>query len=561
MKNILENLEDVNIFYSHLWLNRLGLQIGEKPVFKKVESGNFAFVAPIESKASVHCPLQMDTFFINHDYTKERVRINPESKYPKIAQQAHNGSIKDITLKESVAKWADSVPLVCTGKEKDYAIFEGYAKSTKRYNIKNQWRIVDHAKTCEKAGLKPYFLTITNDPKHYWNNYIVAWKYFKKQCNRILKNVSRKFAAEYQIVYEAQRTGNPHAHAVLWLPSWVSDDVIVKYKKKEYISKGKLKDYLRKYEEFTGFMELRRGDKQNAVYYLCKYITKSATSDIKKISKDKNRLSIEDRKMLLTVFMPVLTQVRQFQVSQLKNIPDSAKSSSVALDRNANKRDLQASASPQTESFEQAKENCIGLTEEQAKAKLEPYLNMLCINLPKCSRSSVRLLSYGQFSRGHNISTEHLDKLSLEKRKELFASAKNIGCDGCILSDMLEFEDGIENFGYKTGVSFEEGELEAKYTAISEAQDLAHQCLHWTKYQYLGARKAFQKGLQGTEPETEVEPIHEKGFYKLVDNPRRLMMSDIPYKKWCHLYGNPQDAKPFTVRKDIKAPLYPYTLK
>ena len=522
MDNILENLADVNSFYSQLWLNKLGAKIGQKAVFRKLDGENFSFISPADPKPFIDCPLCMDKYFVHHPYIKCNERKDPEQKYPEIAKQAHSGSIKDNTLKETVARWADSVPMICTNKENGYKIFEAYAKSTKRYNIKNQWRIVDHAKTCEEAGLKPYFLTITCDPKNYWHNYIVAWKYFKKQCNRILKNTSRKFNAEYQIVYEAQKTGNPHAHAVLWLPSWVSDDVVIKFKKKEYISKGSLKDYLRKYEQFTGFMELRRGDKQNAVYYLCKYITKSATSDIKKIAKDTNRLSIEDRKMLLTVFMPVLTKVRQFQVSQLKNIKKTEILKQDVADATQSATASQCSAPKQAQTFEEVKESCIGLTVEQARAKLAPYLNMLSINLPKCARSSAHLISYGSLSKGFNVSTDKLNDLSEEKRKKIYKSSKAIGCEGCILSDIIENESGLENFGYKNTLSFEEGEIEQISMYKEDMSILAYQALF---------------GNNSIIPDEDVEktndPIHENHFFRYVKEPFKLLMSNLNYSQYC----------------------------
>lgn len=436
MDNVLETVESVKTFYFQLFLNQLGDEIGESKVFRKLDGENFSFVPYSERGCKQDCPFSMPLDYLHYNGKKiYKERIKPTEKYKQLFENASQGKIADEVLKATVKFWAEHNPIICLPKEADFIMFEGFAKSTARYNKKSYWRIVDHAKACHKQGMKPYFLTMTIDPKKYKYNYYSAYIGASFQFNRILKNLTRVFNAEYEIVLEAQKTGNPHAHAVLWLPSWNDDDKTVRKGKKEYISDGKLKKYLLKYEQYTGFMELRRGDEKKAVNYLCKYITKTTTADFMKISKDKNKLKTEDRKMLLSAIMPVLCGVRQFRVSQLKNVFNENKPLAAKKDTKTDEL-----------SFDDVISSLVGKDENTARRVLAPYLNKSCNNLPHCPISKARILSYSQFSRGSSVAIEDTNKLSREKRRIFYEHAKSCGCGGCILSDLLETDVPFDKF-------------------------------------------------------------------------------------------------------------------
>lgn len=465
--NILDSVETVKSFFYQLLLNQLGEEIGESKVFRKLDGENFSFVPYSEKGCKQDCPFSMPLDYLHYQGKKKyRERKKPTEKYKTLFESASNGKITDDILKATVKYWAENNPIICMPKEADFIMFEGFAKSTARYNKKSYWRIVDHAKACHKQGMKPYFLTMTIDPKKYEYNYYSAYTGASFQFNRILKNLSRTFHAEYEIVLEAQRTGNPHAHAVLWLPSWNKDDKTVRKGKKEYIASGKLKKYLLKYEKDTGFMELRRGDEKKAVNYLCKYITKTTTADFMKISKDPNKLKTEDRKMLLSAIMPVLCGVRQFRVSQLKNIQNTNKPQSAK--KAVNCAEL---------SFDDIISSLVGKDENTARRVLAPYLNKSCNNLPHCPISKARILSYSQFSRGSSVAIEDANKLSREKRRVFYEHAKSCGCSGCILSDLLESDLPFEKFIYENFPILPEEQLKQARETRLETLDLVRQAL------------------------------------------------------------------------------------
>lgn len=487
MVNILETVESVKTFYYQLFLNQLGNEIGESKVFRKLDGENFSFVPYSERGCKQDCPFSMPLDYLHYNGKKiYKERIKPTEKYKQLFENASQGKIADEVLKATVKFWAEHNPIICLPKEADFIMFEGFAKSTARYNKKSYWRIVDHAKACHKQGMKPYFLTMTIDPKKYKYNYYAAYIGASFQFNRILKNLTRAFNAEYEIVLEAQKTGNPHAHAVLWLPSWNGDDKTVRKGKKEYISDGKLKKYLLKYEQYTGFMELRRGDEKKAVNYLCKYITKTTTADFMKISKDKNKLKTEDRKMLLSAIMPVLCGVRQFRVSQLKNVFNENKPLAA--------KDVISSL--------------VGKDENTARRVLAPYLNKSCNNLPHCPIGKARILSYSQFSRGSSVAIEDANKLSREKRRIFYEHAKSCGCSGCILSDLLEADLPFEKFIYENFPILPEEQLKQARETRLETLDLVRQAL-------------------GDELLIFDDPI--ESIYKQNLNKSSLMFSQIPF--------------------------------
>lgn len=467
MDNILKTVESVKTFFYQLFLNQLGDEIGESKVFRKLDGENFSFVPYSERGCKQDCPFSMPLDYLHYNGKKiYKERIKPTEKYKQLFENASQGKIADEVLKATVKFWAEHNPIICLPKEADFIMFEGFAKSTARYNKKSYWRIVDHAKACHKQGMKPYFLTMTIDPKKYKYNYYAAYIGASFQFNRILKNLTRAFNAEYEIVLEAQKTGNPHAHAVLWLPSWNDDDKTVRKGKKEYISDGKLKKYLLKYEQYTGFMELRRGDEKKAVNYLCKYITKTTTADFMKISKDKNKLKTEDRKMLLSAIMPVLCGVRQFRVSQLKNVFNENKP--LAAKKDTKTAEL---------SFDDVISSLVGKDENTARRVLAPYLNKSCNNLPHCPISKARILSYSQFARGSSVAIEDANKLSREKRRIFYEHAKSCGCSGCILSDLLESDLPFEKFIYENFPVLPEEQLKRARETRLETLDLVRQAL------------------------------------------------------------------------------------
>lgn len=398
-------------------LNAIHTITSDNQVLRKVD-GQVVFHNPHDEKIKENCPFSVPVQYVE-DYSepKERKKNDPAKTYEELYICASAGKIPNKVLKYSSKKWVEKTPVICTIINGEKRFFEGRAKSSARYNSFNYWRIHDHAKKLHTLGYKPYFLTVTNDPKPYRHDYIEAWKGFHSSVGRLLKNVCRKWNAYYECVYEAQKSGNPHAHIVLWFSDFFANDKIVNTKKKTFISSGTLKDYLRKYEAGTGFMELRRGENKDPINYLLKYISKATTRDFYAMAKDTNRMKDSERKDLLSAMLPILCRVRQFTMSQ--NV----------LDKEESQEKTSSSVQNETQTpqaFESASE---------ARA----YLKTLCTNFPLSCQSIVRLFRFKDLSKGVTLSPKDLQKLSQARKDELFTEGKCLGCKGCIITHFINF--------------------------------------------------------------------------------------------------------------------------
>lgn len=398
-------------------LNACHTMTGDSQVLRRGQ-GNAEFYNPLNKPIKENCPFNVPIHLVE-DYKpiKERKRRDPEQLYETLALQARGGRITKAVLRKTAQKWVESLTIVCAIIKGEKHFFEGRAKSSPRYNKANYWNIHDHAKTLAEWGYKPYFLTVTNDPKPYKYDYIDAWKGFTKENRKMLKNLCKKFGAYYECVNEAQKSGNPHAHIVLWFPEYFTDDKITKAKKKIFISDGTLKNYLRKYEKKLGFMELRRGEDKDPINYLLKYISKATTRDFYAMAKASGKMGDSERKDLLSALMPVIARVRQFSMSR-GVLPKEGGTVRTSLSL-PNKVHVPID-------FKSASE-------------ARDYLKTLCTNSPLPCQSLVRILSFKDLPSATAVSVRELTKLSPDKKDEIYNQASCIGCKGCILTHFINY--------------------------------------------------------------------------------------------------------------------------
>lgn len=398
-------------------LNAIYSITGESQVLTKIDD-EVVFVNPYNVETVENCPFSVPAHLAD-DYKepKAKRRIKPTEKYRDLAKAARKGMITNEIVKKTAKKWVENgtvLSVIVDGKKR---FFEGRAKSSARYNKANYWKIHDHAKHYKERGMVPYFLTVTNDPSKYNKNYLEAWRGFAKHLSNMLKNICRNFSMAYECVLEAQKSGNPHAHIVLWCSEYFSDDKTVRTKHKSFIVSGEFKDYIRKYEKKMGFMELRRGNDKDPVNYLLKYISKATTRDFYAMAKDLNSLGDSERKDLLSALMPVVSSVRQFNLSRLEKEEEEIKSEFFT--------EYQSQQEKRIEDFGEG-------------AALD-YLKKLCINSPLPCLSKIRFCSYKDVANELNIDIKKLGSLSEERKEELYQNSRCIGCKGCIISHFIKF--------------------------------------------------------------------------------------------------------------------------
>lgn len=396
--------------------------------FLKKENGELCYTQGGYYPATPECPFAIPLPYLG-DYKQPThgKRKDPKTKFPKLNEEAEQGTISNKTLKGSFKKWVKNTPVLARNNNGQIDFFEGNAKSTARYNKKNYWKIHDHAKEMYEHGWVPYFLTWTFNPELTKGNIKEAWKKHTERVSYALKNLGKIIDIEYEIVQEATAKGYPHCHAIVWLKEWNEDDRIYHRKDKTYINGGWLKEYLRQYEPLIGYCELRRGDGKQAVNYLLKYISKSATKDFYKMAKDKNNPRPEDRKDMLTALMPVLSKTRQFKLSRLNNI----------------EREQVGESSAEVQISEEK------VLPFASRSDAFSYLKKLCNNSPLPCQNHIRFLSYAIATGKATLSLKEISNLSQEKKDEMFNYAGKTGCQGCILTKILEFIANLPENAFK----------------------------------------------------------------------------------------------------------------
>ena len=398
-------------------LNAIHAITGDSQVLRW-KYGNAEFHNPHNLKTKENCPFSTPVNLVE-DYIppRTRKRVDPEKRYEDLALSARGGIIPNKIIKATAKKWVEQSPAICIVRDGVKTFMEASAKSSPRYNKKYYWKIHDHAKILAERGYKPYFLTVTNDPKRYKYDFVAAWKGFHANCGRMLKNLCRKYDAFYECVYEAQKSGNPHAHVVLWFKEFFADDRITHAKHKTFISGGDLKEYLRTYEEDLGFMELRRGEDKDPINYLLKYISKATSRDFYAMARDTNKLKDSERKDLLSALLPVVSRTRQFSMSQ-GVFPEESPMVGTTMSRPDETR------APR---------------EFTSASEARAYLKKLCNNFPLPCQSLVRLFQIKQLYPNAVLSPRELTKLSPARKDELYEQGRCVGCKGCIITHFINY--------------------------------------------------------------------------------------------------------------------------
>lgn len=429
---------DVKQKNSILALKRLFyLQSDNKDVFEKKVVENktidFSIKKPLGVDLVKNCPFDVPLCFAPNGELKDRSSIYrklPAEKYPQLYKEAAAGNITNATLRYTLNKWVKELGNVCIKDMNGYSFFESNAKGTSRYNKKNYWKIHDFCKQEDSFGKKAYFCTFTCQYNEKKDNIIHKWKLFSEQVNFIMKKLSSRYDVEYVLVKESFLSGYPHAHAILYLNDFCQDDKqrYLRSKKYSVVIDSGIKKLLNKY--FTlGYTELVRNTKKETANYLSKYISKNETKGLKSLTH-KKKWNNADRKQILTVFMPILSNVRQFQKSvkisdtkghliHFENFIMNKKTSEYAEDDI-----IQKSLFLSNKKFLDV-------------CRDSDYLITLCNNLPKCIQKQVCILSNRTLWKFTLDPISEVNKESAEYKQVLFNKSKCINCSDCIYAKFL----------------------------------------------------------------------------------------------------------------------------
>lgn len=265
-----------------------------------------------------NCILQVPRDFVNPDSSKgigKNRRRTARERFPNSFSKLDIPYLDITTMLKDFAMHLRRQPMILTVKDDDSGcFFPAPIKGSAMYNEKYRRRITEASRILGETYDAVFFLTITYSVNQHGHDYINAWKSFQEHGLKIKRELRRKLKVEYVEVVESTRNGYPHSHILLgvnnkaWLPK--KSDL-----RGTKVVKGRLVRLLVKYLPSPVF-ELKLAEDKKVANYLMKYITKTMTADSLETASSTGELSSKDTKGFLSCFMPILSETRQFRISQ-----------------------------------------------------------------------------------------------------------------------------------------------------------------------------------------------------------------------------------------------------
>lgn len=394
-------------------------ELGTKVVFNSI-------FKPIHEKCPFQVPKDFATIYIPSPRKGQKNKPSRE-KYPELWKASLLSDINTETLKYTLKRWHSQLCGVINKEGDKYTYIAPNAKGTKRYQTKQYWRIHDFCKQADAFYKGVYFVTLTTarDEENFstFNN----WKRFAEERKRFVKALKRRFACVTVDVMEAHLDGNPHAHMIIYMKNFLGDEKerYSRQQKAKYVCSGKLKEFINKHWTL-GFNQIQLNKREGTANYLSKYIAKSASNDLFKLLK-KETWSKSDRKMVLTILMPIVTGTRGFHFSEK------------VADKQAEELENEC---PASEKQERVMDDFNILPIEEFKAlsdsERSSYLIKLSTKLHMTCKSHVRFVRNSSLE-GAEWDLEHINEtLSQEKLEKLYSNSHFVGCNGCIISRYIE---------------------------------------------------------------------------------------------------------------------------
>lgn len=272
-----------------------------------------------EENAST-CPNGVPVGFKNIQLSpskKGSKRRLPEERFPFACELLANGIVSEKALLHTLKTQLERRPIVILASEKgEMYIFPAKVKGCEKYNKSLEQKILKASKKVilEKKAL--HLLTLTCDPSVYGNNLLQVWKDFRKDCNKMLQSLCRKYDAKYVSVIESTAKGYPHMHIILGLPSW-TQRYHLKLENGAEIKSGELHKFIQKRSKSKIF-KLQKAGGKGLQYYLTKYLAKDIDKLKDLAENTEKKLTKEERKTLLTNVIPILSGIRQVSYSKFE---------------------------------------------------------------------------------------------------------------------------------------------------------------------------------------------------------------------------------------------------
>lgn len=377
------------------------------------------------------CPAYLPNAYTENPTRQKKVkkpRQKPEERYPLLYQEALAGHITNNTLKISMGILHDQTHVLIKNENGVITAFEENRKGTSRYAVEKRIRIAEHAKRAHKIYHRSYFLTLTDKVDLSGENLFQQWINFKNNVSDFLKYFCRNWDCAYEVVFESTYFGACHAHIVIHVHSFEKDDILIKKGDEIKVVNSEMRRWIVSHWKL-GMSDLQRSGKRSPIKYLLKYITKTSYDQMALLSKKDARIGKEQRKSMLTLLMPILVGMRQFQLSQL---PEEEKEES-EQEQTSNQ-----SISANLEKAGEARQYAVG------------GLDMLSFNLPCPKYSTLRAVATKKYEEFSKSKVKDFDKLKQEIKEQLYEMGIPMGCGGCVITHIQnELKTHKDNWFHK----------------------------------------------------------------------------------------------------------------
>ena len=349
-------------------------------------------------------------------------------------------------LRQGLKQIKDKIKIFGIERENGLQPVESYTKGTARYDKRKAFEAMDFIKNHCDSNWELYFFTVTCAPKIYKNR-ANAWEnYDKTHIKKPLENLRKHYGCEYIRALESFASGYPHAHCVLAFPKgtypkWESME------NKEEVKDGKIFDWIKNNLGSPVFnLQIAKGD--NTKFYLTKYLTKYAQSNVVSLLEKKGKFSKSERKAVQE-----LVYVKAFRKHTLEHCKDRSAAGLKALaEKEACAIQMKrASEHKQKEMFETA------LKEKDRAKRWRQLLTSLCINSPlKCDRV-IKFMSVNSFKNTFSFYPEANKPLTRQQEKAFNSRCFSGGCGGCFYSELVKFVLGDKNSLFNTKIIIKNG--------------------------------------------------------------------------------------------------------
>ena len=206
--------------------------------------------------------------------------------------------------------------IVVDSYEKKY-IMAPNEKGSPAYNKWVRAKLMHYATIFHMYYVHTYFLTLTVDLKRFAGGVIDQHKMAVKKLGLFVQKLCSTFGGRYIYVSEEQKRGAIHFHIEFFTDRDLHTGNMrhTKNGKKEYIGKGKLREFCEKRWPW-GYFDLQHGEGEKIIRYLTKYVSKETEADFWRLKNNKKPKG-ESWKAMLGFVMPTVCGYRTYNTSHL----------------------------------------------------------------------------------------------------------------------------------------------------------------------------------------------------------------------------------------------------